>query len=195
MRKMSKIQNVFDSVLIMLLLILFTYLMCNLLLFFVNEIIVPIIALFSYDFHRYLERLENDVMYDGMLEIFRIIVWRVSSIPALFLAAPLAFRFSRSRARYFKNQTGAAINYADGLRLYIREHALFDVIVFGVVTFVFCFWIPDGRMLFPVGTVALGVHPILTWLIIFPLTVLTIPVGAFWAQKHWRAKYICSLLD
>ena len=195
MRKMSKIQNLIDSMLVLLLLVLFTYLFCNALLLFVRDIVVPVIALFSYDFYRYLERLENDVMYDGVIAALMILVWRLSSIPALFLAAPLAFRMSPSRARYFKSRTGAEINYADGMRMYIREHALSDIVVFGVATFVLCLVIPGGRMLFPVGSLFLGLHPLVTWLIVFPLTVLTIPVGAFYAQKHWRAKFICSLLD
>ncbi len=195
MKKLSRFKNITDSVIVMVLLVFFSYVMCNLLLVLVREIIIPSIALFSYDFHRYLEQIEHDVKYEGVQQMIALSVWRASAIPALFLAAPLAVRLSPFRSRYFKTVTEARVDYAEGMRMYIREHAVYDVAVAAVATFALCFLFPLGRLMYPVGLVVVSVPTFLVWLLMLSLTVLALPVGVFYAQKRWRARYICSTLD
>lgn len=195
MKKPSVVQNLVDSVLVITCLVFFSYILCNAFLIVIREIFIPAIALFSYDLHRYLEQIEHDVMYDGVQEILALTIWRASAIPALFLASPLALRMAPFRARHFKRATEGRIDYADGMRMYFRENAMFDAIVATIMTILMCLVFPVGRMMYPVGMVMLTVHPVLVWLFILPLTLLTLPIGTYFAQKRWRAKYMCSMLD
>lgn len=196
-RKMRiKWRHVATSFLVVLALVFFNTVLCALSVTLVYDVLIPIGTLFSYNLLRYMEKVEGGYSgYEGMKELISLTIFRIFAIPTLFMSVPLAFRMAFGRGRRFKEATGAKIGYADGMRMYMREYGAYDLFAAIVVTTVL-WWTPIGAFLSPLVLTFLGpVPPVVGWLCTVALTVLTLPLGAFLAQKRWRAQYICEAME
>ena len=176
-------------------LILFNSVLCGLAMALVRDILIPIATMFSYDLHRYMELLEYNAFYEDEERALALGIYRACAVPTLFLGAPLAFRVAIGRGRKFKEDTHAKIGYAEGLGAYMKEYGRYDIVVMVIMTSLL--WLtPLNVLLSPVSTAFFGwMPPIFGWLITVAVSLLTIPVGAFFAQKHWRAQYICAAME
>lgn len=152
----------------------------------VRDWLVPLACRFSYDWFIYMER--NGVEF---WEKWENAVLCISAVPTLFLSAPAAYRLAcRSRGRHFRGRTDVFINYAEGFRFYLKEHAIFDGIAAVVLTTVV---LADRRFLafFPVA------YAFKTWLnawAAWPISLVLLAgamvLGVIRAQESWRARYI-----
>lgn len=176
-------------------LILFNSVLCGLAMALVRDVLIPLATMFSYDLHRYMELLEYNAFYEDEERALALGIYRACAVPTLFLGAPLAFRVAIGRGRKFKEDTHAKIGYAEGLGAYMKEYGRYDIVVMVIMTSLL--WLtPLNVLLSPVSTAFFGwMPPIFGWLITVAVSLLTIPVGAFFAQKHWRAQYICAAME
>ena len=194
-RKRIAWQHAVVSFLMVISLVVLNTVLCSLSVTLVRDVLIPIASLFSYELFLYMEKVDYDVRYEGMEELIALTTFRICAIPTLFLGTPLAFRMAFGRGRHFKEVTGAKINYRDGMKMYMREYGIYDLVA--AVTVTTALWLtPIGVFLFPPILTFYGVvHPVIGWLLTVLWTVLTLPLGAFCAQKRWRAQFICDALE
>lgn len=176
-------------------LILFNTVLCGLAVAVVRDLLLPLATLFSYDLHLYMEQLRYNSFYEAEEARLALAIYRACAVPTVFLGAPFAFRTGIFRGRKFREDTEARITYADGMRLYMREYGRYDMAMCVIVASVL--WItPLGVYLSPVSTALYGWIPsVYGWLITVCVLLLTLPLGVFFAQKHWRAQYICAAME
>ena len=185
----------FVSLLVAISLVALNCVLCSVALFLVRDALIPVASLFSYELHLYMEKVEYDVQYEGVKEMIELAIFRIFAIPTLVLSGPLSYYVAFGRGKKFKAETGAKITYRDGMRGYMREYAVYDAVaVFFVVTLLW--WSPFATAFFPPAVTFYGMlHPLLGWLISLTVSLFMLPLGAFIAQKRWRAQYISTALE
>jgi hypothetical protein len=111
-------------------------------------------------------------------------------------ATAIAYRFSPARKRAFLAEyANRRMSYTDGVKLYLRSHGLADMIAFSLLWLVLTAIYPSTRgtifsliFLTFYGTAGeCGVGATLFFSLI--IAAFSIPCGAFFAQKKWRAEY------
>jgi len=152
----------------------------------VRDWLAPLACRFSYDWFIYMERNSAEFW-----EKWQDVILSISAVPALYISAPLAYRLAcRSRGRYFRGRTDVFIDYAEGFRFYLKEHAIYDGIAAVVLTTAVLIR-TEWLAFFPTAyTFAHWINPWVSWPISLVFLAGAIALGAIRAQESWRARYI-----
>lgn len=140
--------------------------------------IIPTLSRFSYEMHLYFEQMEalpesvNDLL--GAAVVF----------VGVFPASAIAMRMMRGRKKRFIEQTEGLVSYADGYRFYLRSYGVYDGLAALLVS---CFFITPIESIFrPWFGGVLG------WILGVAVLLAALFVGVFFAERNWRAAYLCE---
>lgn len=140
--------------------------------------IIPTLSRFSYEMHLYFEQME------ALPESVNNLLGATVVFVGIFPASAIAIRMMRGRKKRFIEQTEGLVSYADGYRFYLQNYGVYDGLAALLISF---FFVTPMESVFD-----LWFGGVLGWILGVAVLLVALFIGVFFAEKHWRAAYLCE---